>query len=392
MSNPQRLKLKMILVIWSVWGLTTRADEPIPAPDVLLKEYQALGLPLAPTDAPLVCYGDPDHVFWVGFLINPENEKQPPCLLTGTRTLEPRSDCPARQIDPEAANWDGVYFNPDESLAFAMQCQARGWESLARTLLKSGWSAVRNRQQMIYGHLPRAAAKLKDQDATKAALLPGPLVDVAWSYWNHQLTEPSSNRADAAKYLKEILRQDSRYDGDETRGLLRSLDLALVPSQAAPGSAEGLIDDLVDFSNAYDFRSLFAQDDRYRRLAELGFAAVPALIDHLDDDRLTRAKMHGFNNFREWHLRVRHLVAELLRDLAGEDLGLDWVRRQQGYDLKKTGVQMWWDQARVVGEERYLLNKVLNPLSLNLHALHVVVTKYPHDLPEIYRAHLAPQQ
>ena len=129
------------------------------------------------------------------------------------------------------------------------------------------------------------------------------------------------------------------------RALLKSLDLALVPSKAKPGSLEALIDDLVDYAANTGTLGSYPREDRYWRIAELGFDAVPALIDHLDDDRLTRAMMKGFNNFPSWHLRVKHGVSDLLEELAGQDLGRDWLRRQQGYTVTKAAAKMWWDEA-----------------------------------------------
>src|SRR5438105_3583306 len=69
--------------------------------------------------------------------------------------------------------------------------------------------------------------------------------------------------------------------------------------------------------------------------AQMGFADVPALIEHLDDDRLTRSVMVGFNNLPTWNLRVRDVVSDLLQGLADYDLGKDW-RRRQGWSAGNT--------------------------------------------------------
>jgi hypothetical protein len=83
------------------------------------------------------------------------------------------------------------------------------------------------------------------------------------------------------------------------RALLRSLEAALVPSNAKPGSVEALIDVLVELDDEKKWTvDAFADPGpQYLKLSLLGFAAVPALIEHLDDDRLTRSVKQGFNNF-----------------------------------------------------------------------------------------------
>jgi len=221
-----------------------------------------------------------------------------------------------------------------EAFALAIQCRARGWEKLADHLLE--------RHRKDGGHPPRQA-----------------LLHAAWYYWEGQLTRPKTDRAPIARRLKELIGRDNDLDTVPNRALLKSLELALVPSKAKPGSVEAQIDGLVDYVVNTGTIGLFEPDDHYWRLAELGFDAVPALIEHLDDDRLTRGMMQGFNNFPSWNLRVRFLVSDLLEGLAGQDLGRDWLRRQQGYEVEKAEAKKWWDEARKVGEERYLLDHVL---------------------------------
>ena len=62
-----------------------------------------------------------------------------------------------------------------------------------------------------------------------------------------QLTHASADRGPVAKHLKELIQKDADLDTKYHRALLRSLELALVPSKAKPGSVEALIDSLVDY-------------------------------------------------------------------------------------------------------------------------------------------------
>jgi hypothetical protein len=342
----------------------------------LLIDYRSLGLPMPPKEAPLVRYEAgggglvngkvQPKVYGLAFLLKAGNEKEPWVLLQGTFERETPWDPKAQEVkpDPDAVKDLGVGAG---GLGLAIQCQARGWKALAKHLLEE---------------------RVKGDRLTPHRAL----VREAWFYWEGQLTRPKVDRAPIAKRLKELIGQDKELDTEVNRALLKSLDLALVPSKAKPGSVEALIDGLVDYAADTGTLGAFEPEDQYWRLAEMGFDAVPALIEHLDDDRLTRGIMQGFNNFRSWHLRVRFVVGDLLEGLAGHDLGRDWLRRQQGYGVDRAEAKKWWEEARKVGEEHYLLAHVLPPArkggedgGINIQQLRVILAKYPKQIPALYR-------
>jgi len=355
----------------------------------LVIDYRAFGLPLPPKDAMLVRYEAgggglvngkvQPKVYAPAFLVKSGSETEGATLLWGSveRQLE-RWDGRPQEIDPtpeavKRLGRDGVEleffrlgrFGPE--LEFAIQCYDRGWHQLAHHLL----------DQSQQGH--KLSPRLE-------------LIHSAWGYWKMQLARPKTDRAMIAKRLKELIDRDAEMDTVPNRALLKSLDLALVPSKAKPGSVEAMIDDLVDYAADTGSLGSYEREDRYSRIAELGFDAVPALMEHLEDDRLTRAMMKGFNNFPSWHLRVKHVVSDLLQGLAGQDLGRDWLRRQQGYTVEKAAAKMWWDEARMVGEEAYLLKHVLpapnakeENRQTNGDQLHLIVVRYPKHVPELYR-------
>jgi hypothetical protein len=120
---------------------------------------------------------------------------------------------------------------------------------------------------------------------------------------------------------------------------------------------------------------------------------VPTLIRLLDDERLTRFVSVGFNNFPPWILRVQHVAGTLLQELAGEDLGKDWLRSLQGSAVTKEAAAAWWMRARAAGEETWLRGHVLptEPQGEwpNRTMLDLLAARYPHRLAEVYRAVLA---
>jgi hypothetical protein len=91
------------------------------------------------------------------------------------------------------------------------------------------------------------------------------------------------------------------------------------------------------------------------------------------------------------------VVSDLLAELAGEDLGRDWLQRQRGAAITKAEAKKWWDRARMVGEEAYLLAHVLPPdenpkeASSNVRTwisseqLRLIEVKYPRHILPLYK-------
>jgi hypothetical protein len=368
------------------WAWEGSAAGPLPSLDDLLKQYQALGLPMPPKEAKLVRYEAggggivnrkvQPKVYGVAFQIKAGTETESPCLLRGVYEWQPSWDAHAQELAPEPTALKDLVEGSGDELVLAIQCHARGWGKLAHYLLEK-------------------SQKEKELPA------PNKLIRLAWDYWESRLTQPKIDRAPIAKRLKELIGQDKKLNTKRNRALLKSLSLALVPSKAEPGSIEALIDDLVDYSANAGTIGIFELEDRYWRIAKLGFEAVPDLIQHLDDDRLTRAMMIGFNNFGSWHLRVRDVVGDLLEGLAaeelmrganGENVGGGWLRRQQGYPITVAAASQWWEKARKAGEEPYLLAHVLpadtdrdGNAQVSVHLLNVILAKYPKHIPALYR-------
>ncbi|MBI1914162.1 MAG: hypothetical protein HYS12_05410 [Planctomycetes bacterium] len=382
--SNRRTIVGLLIVSWLGWGGLGLAAE-VPSLDELLKEYRALGLPIPPREAKLVRYqsggGDrvngkvKSKVFSLAFQLDAGTKTKDPRLLKGIYEWD-SFDRPLQDVAPDLiALKDYLGFQQDD-LILAIQCHARGWDKLARRLLE--------RSQQKADKLPnqqKADKPLKKQ-----------LLHLAWEYWEGKLTHPKIDRAPVAKRLKELIRVDNELDTPYNRALLKSLELALVPSKAKPGSVEALIDDLVNYSADTETIGVFEVEEHYWRIAKLGFDAVPTLIDHLDDDRLTRAMMGGFNNFPSWHMRVRHVVSDLLEGLAGEAIGRDGFQPLQGHPVAKAEAKKWWDKARKVGEEAYLLAHVLpaepdeqRDRDISSHLLQLILSKYPRHIPSLYR-------
>jgi hypothetical protein len=167
--------------------------------------------------------------------------------------------------------------------------------------------------------------------------------------------------------------------------LLTSLDAALVPSKADPNSVEAMIDALVHYEeDPWRHASLlFDPKCATDRLARLGFRAVPALINALDDKRLTRTA--------RWlrpdrPLRIQDFASDLLVDIAGRDAEGGALRREWHTPITKADAVKWWNEAKKSTEEAYAVARVF-PKDRNvpdLHQLAILQARYPHHLPQLY--------
>lgn len=345
--------------------------------DKLLAAYKAYGLPLPPANAKLVRYlACREYVdngvrhsakYGLAFLLKAETKGAEFDLLIGVRResgslhekyeiVEPKLSVLGR-TDP---NW--------VDLQTAIQFHARGWDELAQPIV-AHWSKDSNTTPMIR------------------------LTIDAWEHWTRDLCSPEVNWSKLAPQLQIILDREPKAFEPHHRHLLRSMQLALQPSNAKPGSMDALVDRLIDAPMETGAMFTYKDDPRYLKVALHGFALVPTLIAHLDDERLTRTRRNGFNNFHSWQYRVQHIVSDLLQDLAGEDLGKDWLRRQQGYVIDKADAEAWWKETQTIGEEAYFVRNVLGAsteaMLPNTLMLQVIAKKYPKHLDSVYRKMLA---
>lgn len=161
------------------------------------------------------------------------------------------------------------------------------------------------------------------------------------------------------------------------------LPVAPPPRAIKPVSVRELIDQLTRFEFP-EFGD--EQFPAIRKLEERGFDAVPELIEHCKDQRLTR----------EPGIRVGHLATDILHDL------LWWGEDYQTEDLAGEALRIYGG-AQLIGEERWLLTHVFpawrsepdlrqegeDPVVLgapNRAVFHALAARYPHRLAEVYQS------
>jgi hypothetical protein len=358
------------------------APEPHPTLDELVKEYQRCGLPVPPKDAELV------HLSTILGFRYPSTEwgERTRCLVGGSwRMIAPKegfwgdgllpdTGLPVKPV-PESLN--GITGSAEYWFFLAVQVNLRGWDDLARAAYAAG------RRE-----LAEENAKHPEQGSITENLR-----WTAWRHWITQLTVRHSDRKEAWARLSYLETQGTKSPDRWEEGLVDDLKLTILPRKSKPGTAEALIDELTEYWDDTDDWYNEAGHSDYWKLVELGFDAVPALMEHLKDARLTRAQLWDWKvaGLSRGMLRVGTVTERILDGLSGGKYqteawytpAADWVPAKD---------HKWWKKAKQLGEERWLLDIVLpaatensEPYTPNEIALRVIRVKYPNRLGEVYR-------
>jgi hypothetical protein len=387
--TPRRSRWCISLILSIMVGLNSAfpgagPDRPEASLDELLALYRTYGLPLPTDEAKLVRFESGWRISegrgkketpldYLGFLLKPATANHPAVALVGTQELTLRStESKITPVAPDPAlardktiKEHEKLFGLTSTLALAIQCKSRGWDDLAGALLENGRG-----REVIPTPLPGATVLPFRQS----------VAHVAWKHWKNALVDPDTDRAEIASRMKALLAAEPSFT-DLHRQEFASLRATLEPSQARPGSVQALIDGIVNISAMFgDFRP---PDPLLLNLEQRGFEAVPELIEHWDDFRLTRRATPIVANSKGYLVPVCGPVRSLLTALAGDGLKTD------GYHIEKKDLLAWWADAREIGEEAYFVTHILpvgnEHREPNATMLRIIAGKYPSHLPEIYR-------
>jgi hypothetical protein len=205
----------------------------------------------------------------------------------------------------------------------------------------------------------------------------------AFAYWEPKLLSPTADRHEILRHL--------RAAAPDGHPVVRALELTVAPRTSRPGTPEALIDDLTEYRSWLLGHEApegpHPGEAAYWKLVDLGFDAVPALLDHVDDPRFTRhtyqvaALASGFAPIYAQRT-VGQVVQEVLSGLGCGD-----------------NPREWWETARRLGEEEWLTRSARPPVPREGEAdstrtegwpphpnvLRLLGRKYPIRLGEVYR-------
>jgi len=354
----------------------------------LRADYRAYGLPSLPPSAYLA-YVEPRNGLppgaedrYLTFVLPPARSDDRTIYFRGLSDRRIEEEQTVRAVTPEQATLKNTRATPSARPHFpndvitAIQVQERGGTPLALEFLKRALKDYRGDAR-------------HDFAAT------------AWRYWEQTLVQPDTDRRNALPWMRLLAETEFlKRDADKHR-LVADLEATLAPGQAPPGSIESEIDALVDYyvegpyAGAVGYAArpeLSEADPRFRKLWLRGFEAVPTLLKHTEDRRLTRTYNRGINTSPPYIVRIASVVADLLVGLAAgsEPFGLHWLPEWIGPRVDCLKAERWWEQASAIGEEHYLLTHVLpekdsKDVAPNAHNAVLIALKYPRYLPEIYQ-------
>jgi len=418
----------------------------------LVADWDRYGLPTPPKDAELVLVeysamtvnsdGRAHHPRGLAFQSPHEVDSKRNITNALNEPIGAGADFKPVSVPPVAASipseskrhvsFGAAEFNGD--LALAVECARRGWNELAAALLRRGLD-VENQES------PRRSSGVDRGPPTPRAAVAA----LAWRYWNRQLGRPGSDRAVVCDRLEHLAKLPFGLDTSPNVALVKSLRESMKKSTAEPGSYEAMIDALVQYhppkeNTAFDGFSKnnadpASYDANYYKLWTAGFDAVPAMLAHLDDTRMTQSQIQyriiRSSNPQPRYYRVCDIVGNIISGLAGGDTTLKrkYLEAEQVNIVDPESAAAWWSSARPMGEEAYLFSLAIPertspkplfrmpepPMSANIppevrkrweqsrkmeershaaaqrnecaareHFVHVIAAKYSKRLPELY--------
>lgn len=228
-----------------------------------------------------------------------------------------------------------------DMLIVAIQCHNYGWKDVSEPIYE-------------------LASVQSPTDAEQSHLL----AEYAWNFWCLRFRWYSDRRMIIAR-LTDLLATNPSLNSAARANIVEDMRRTITPVNSTFGSIEADIDALrsIDADDDLFYSSgsppIFQRDTEFidqtldeelpwRRLKERGSDAIPALVRHIDDFRLTRSISRS-NNYL-WHVRIADLVALLLHQLAGTEFSYDLLESEgRGIALDRRHVEHWLKSEGRVG-------------------------------------------
>jgi hypothetical protein len=332
------------------------APPPHPALDEVVKEYLRLELPLPPKDAVLVrLQQEGDSEYSLAFRTGPADKPSQQRFSLVGRPLyasEEGQDY-LRTLDIDTGPLtDGVILGSAHSgvdrLCLAVIFKLRGKDDTARAIYRSLGVAVWDESPIV---------ELRE-----------------FKYWLAQWSlMERGDRKQALRDMRPLAKELERDDFPKYPYAFKQLEKTLAPNTAPKGSTEWLINDLVnhweDESDPFNEEGMGS----YFKLVELGFDAVPALIEHFDDDRYTQARLRSkLAGVVEgpWYAPLE--VGAVARDIVQQLSGLN--------NLDAAKARKWFAEAKKVGEMKHLWS-LKRP---DENVMRIIGVKYPKELDSFF--------
>lgn len=351
-----------LLVVSSLSAQQVPTDAELAAASA---SYTELGLPMPPATAPLVLLLPPrgSSPLQAAFRLASRDDGQT-VFLRGTRTeiarhrvadVEPLAKpLDAAQLEVDA--WIDDY-GRDQDLAVGLQLWARGHADAARALVqrRAGGQRLLDRvAQLAVGHWH---AQLHESDTAVAVV-------------------EQHLRAAVARLPGAIPAADGQpfVAPPPWADLLERLARSAAPASPGLDAKTALVVGLVHSRRTGGMGADREADAPFEAVVRQGFAVVPALLRHLDDDRLTRARTIGMNNARSYTRPLGELASDALQEIAGEVIPCSNGLAPR---IAAADAEAWWAAASQQPEDEYMVAAFLRGCT---GAMRVLAAKWPERL------------
>jgi len=207
----------------------------------------------------------------------------------------------------------------------------------------------------------------------------------------NEITTPKPNFKAIHARITRLIADQPELESDATQSALRGLQASIDHVPGKPGSIQRIVDDYLmsgRTEGALHFNQ-GAHPPEELKLILTGFEAIPTLIESLDSERLTNHLMQGFNNFVSYPMSAGQVCNAYLQRFANNEMGSNWLRRQQGATAKESAVDAWWKEASAMGERAYIEKYTIafsekGKLRLSEELLMIADARYPDLLEPLY--------
>ncbi len=393
-----RIGMHEVIIAMLFMCALAHGDEPMNA---LVSDYNSYGLPHASdrselaivTQSSSTVNGVPQYE-QVLVLLESANSKGVPQYWFSGRLFDLPHDmsvAPAKPLAsvvtdsvPEKPSKNQSKFETDPDLILAVQCVERGWTELATALLE------RSRRPPPYTSSRTEIRPVDDRVALAAQ---------AWNYWCEEFCREKGDRRKILERLSELCQRAPGLDSLAHRNILHDMKLTLANSQSPADSVEAIVDSLVDAGIGGDWdgdlSSLYYiyKNESYKKLESMGLDAVPVLLNHTHDFRLTRYV--DSNHRGTWIVRIADVVHHFLNSLAGQEFAHDLlIREGRGRCVDLDHVTFWWSETKGIDLVTFLRDKAITlddegVLQANPLLLELLARRYPSELVTLFKKYVA---
>ncbi len=319
-------------------GRTQSSEERLRDLDLCVELYKALRMPLPPSNAVLVAFDSPftstsASTFSVGYRVGRAREGRAKLWSADERISTVSIDLTALRKAARYLSID-LWFQRSSPInglfTFAIIERIRNHDDVAldafeRSIDDDLWKR-------------RWGADLADNSLNRTA-------ELALDRCQRLLVDPLQSRGEVLIQLK-LLTEIAPAVGTRIQGLIRQVKATIDGN----GAGNPWIDALCETTERGDqiecqFSGRKAALKPIQAVIDQGFNIVPALINHLGDDRLTRAVDPPFHNKPATLWTVGQTCREILYAFRGDSIRGDRATPRQW--------RKWWTYAHALGEREY---------------------------------------